>query len=78
MCGPDRKGQCLPKEKKCDGYFDCRNKHDEDDCGANHGVSCALDQYRCLNRNRCIEATLKCDYKDDCGDNSDEEGCSKY
>lgn len=67
---------CMPKEKKCDGYTDCRSGRDEEGCGG--GVACSLDKYRCANGQRCIDTTLKCDYKNDCGDNSDELGCSKF
>lgn len=77
-CGDGEGAQsqpCIPKEKKCDGYFDCRNEKDEQGCP---GVSCRLDQFRCANGQRCIESQLKCDHRNDCGDNSDEIGCSKY
>lgn len=66
---------CIAKEKRCDGYFDCRNEKDEQNCP---GVSCRLDQFRCANGQRCIELNQKCDHRNDCGDNSDEMGCSKY
>lgn len=65
---------CVPPEKKCDGYIDCRSGKDEDGC---IGVACRLDQFRCANGNRCIDAALKCNHKNDCGDNSDEAACSK-
>jgi len=68
-------GPCVPKEKRCDGYLDCRTGRDEDGCS---GVSCRLDQFRCANGHKCIDAALKCNHRDDCGDNSDEQGCSKY
>jgi hypothetical protein len=66
---------CVPQEKKCDGYFDCRSGKDEDSCP---GTSCRLDQFRCANGARCIDASLKCNHKNDCGDNSDEAACSKF
>lgn len=65
---------CVPKEKKCDGYMDCRSGKDEEGCA---GVACNLDQFRCANGQRCLDAAQKCDHKNDCGDNSDEQGCSK-
>lgn len=73
-CGNKASDPCIPKEKKCDGYFDCRSGRDEQDCP---GVSCRLDQFRCSNGQRCIDSSQKCDHKNDCGDNSDEQGCSK-
>ena len=68
-------GPCVPKEKRCDGYLDCRNGRDEEACS---GISCRLDQFRCANGLKCIDAAFKCNHKDDCGDKSDEQGCSKY
>lgn len=76
-CQSDTSPPCLPKEKKCDGYFDCRNRRDEEGCGPNHGVSCSLNQFRCANGQRCVDAFQKCNHRNDCGDNSDEEGCSE-
>lgn len=69
---------CIPIEKKCDGYYDCRNKRDEELCAASQGVICTLDQFRCANGQKCIDPKLKCDHNNDCGDNSDEAGCSKF
>lgn len=74
-CGSKASDPCIPKEKKCDGYLDCRSGKDEQNCGAE--VSCRLDQFRCGNGQRCIESSMKCDHKNDCGDNSDEHDCSE-
>lgn len=71
-------GPCLPKSKRCDGYFDCRNHKDEENCGSAVNVSCPLDRFRCQNGQKCIDPKLKCDHQNNCGDNSDEENCSKY
>lgn len=65
---------CVPKEKKCDGYLDCRSGRDEEGCA---GAKCRLDQFRCANGQKCVDAALKCNHKSDCDDNSDELGCSK-
>ncbi|XP_041779439.1 low-density lipoprotein receptor-related protein 2 [Anopheles merus] len=64
---------CVPKEKRCDGYLDCRTGKDEEGCP---GTACRLDQFRCANGVRCIDTALKCNHKNDCGDNSDEVGCN--
>lgn len=66
---------CVPKEKQCDGYLDCRSGRDEDGCA---GAKCRLDQFRCANGQKCIDSVRKCDHKADCEDGSDEQGCSKY
>ncbi|KAF4524940.1 hypothetical protein B566_EDAN012696, partial [Ephemera danica] len=66
----------MPKSKRCDGYFDCRSRKDEEGCDATTGVACQLDQFRCANGARCIDASQKCNHRNDCGDNSDEEGCN--
>jgi len=71
-------GPCLPKHKRCDGYYDCRNHKDEENCGSAMNISCPLDKFRCLNGQKCIDPKLKCDHQNNCGDNSDEENCSKY
>ncbi|XP_026677125.1 low-density lipoprotein receptor-related protein 2-like [Diaphorina citri] len=74
-CDPPH-GICIPKDKRCDGYYDCRNRKDEEGCPATTGLSCDLDQFRCANGQKCIDAKLKCNYHNDCGDNSDEEKCN--
>jgi len=68
---------CIPKEKKCDGYLDCRNGRDEERCENNMKPACRLDQFRCNTTQRCVEQAARCNHWDDCGDNSDEEHCSK-
>ncbi|VVD04124.1 unnamed protein product [Leptidea sinapis] len=84
QCGVERpvsgkaaanQGPCLPKEKRCDGYLDCRTGKDEQDCPGRR-VSCRLDQFQCASGDKCIDGSQKCDHKDDCGDNSDESHCS--
>lgn len=71
--GGKQSDPCVPPEKKCDGYLDCRSGKDEEGCP---GISCRLDQFRCANGNRCIDNALKCNHKNDCGDNSDETACN--
>ncbi|KAK1123459.1 hypothetical protein K0M31_008167 [Melipona bicolor] len=75
-CGGSTPELCIPKEKKCDGYLDCRNGRDEEKCENNAKPACRLDQFRCNSTQRCIEQSARCNYKDDCGDNSDEENCN--
>lgn len=68
---------CLPKEKRCDGYLDCRNGRDEEGCPTTR-APCRLDQFRCNITQRCIDQSQRCNHKDDCGDGSDEEHCSQF
>ena len=65
----------MPKDKKCDGYFDCRDKSDEAGCS---GTSCDLSQFRCANGEKCIAEFQKCNHRKECTDGSDEKECSKY
>lgn len=65
---------CVPLEKKCDGYLDCRSGRDEEGCP---GAKCRLDQFRCANGQKCIDSQLKCNHKNDCDDGSDEQACSE-
>lgn len=78
-CGGTTPELCIPKEKKCDGYLDCRNGKDEEGC-VNNALkpACRLDQFRCNTTQRCIDQSSRCNHKDDCGDNSDEEQCSEF
>ncbi|XP_034139567.1 basement membrane-specific heparan sulfate proteoglycan core protein isoform X14 [Drosophila guanche] len=65
-------GQCLPLEKKCDGYTDCGDETDELDCPAFTG--CASNQFRCHNGD-CIPYSSTCDGVPQCRDGSDELEC---
>ncbi|XP_049843588.1 basement membrane-specific heparan sulfate proteoglycan core protein isoform X30 [Schistocerca gregaria] len=63
---------CIPKEKVCDGNFDCVDGSDEMRCSA-HG--CEPNEFQCDNK-RCVLKTWRCDSDDDCGDGSDEQNCA--
>ena len=67
-------GLCVPTEKSCDGYFDCRDKKDEEGC---EGTSCDLSEFRCANGEKCIAEFQKCNHRKECTDGSDESDCSK-
>lgn len=75
-CGGTTPELCIPKEKRCDGYLDCRNEKDEEGCPTTN-PPCRLDQFRCNTTQHCVEQTARCNHRDDCGDNSDEAHCSK-
>lgn len=74
-CGNDL---CVPASKKCDGYYDCRDKVDEEGCGSRtNDTSCDLQEFRCRDGSRCIAKYQKCNHRKECTDGSDEENCSK-
>ena len=66
----------MDKAKRCDGYYDCRDKSDESDGCA--GIACELGQFRCKDGNKCIAKYQKCNHRNECDDASDEENCSEY
>ncbi|XP_050308675.1 basement membrane-specific heparan sulfate proteoglycan core protein isoform X33 [Anthonomus grandis grandis] len=65
-------GECIPRNKVCDGTFDCSDGSDEIRCQA----QCEPNEFRCDNK-KCVLAVWKCDGQDDCGDGSDERNCAQ-
>lgn len=61
---------CLNKTLQCDGWNDCGDSSDEDNC------VCEESQMKCKN-SRCKPKFWECDGFDDCGDNTDEDDCVK-
>ncbi|SPP89189.1 blast:Basement membrane-specific heparan sulfate proteoglycan core protein [Drosophila guanche] len=72
-------GQCLPLEKKCDGYTDCGDETDELDCPAFTATTrltaadCSSDQFFC--DDSCLNHSIRCNGVTDCSDGRDEHGC---
>ncbi|KAK8750302.1 hypothetical protein OTU49_014768 [Cherax quadricarinatus] len=64
-------GQCIDKDKVCDGNFDCSDASDEMRCNP---LGCEPNEFQCDNK-RCVLKTWLCDSDDDCGDGSDERDC---
>ncbi|XP_076371093.1 uncharacterized protein LOC143256980 [Tachypleus tridentatus] len=63
-------GLCIPKERRCDGHFNCFDDTDELDC------ACSKNGFHCGNKTSCIELSKRCDGYYDCWDGNDESNCS--
>lgn len=68
-----RNGTCIPKEKRCNGRFDCLYFSGELNCSQ---VNCdTLSQFKCSSGS-CVSLAWCCDTEKDCGDASDESNCT--
>lgn len=63
-------GQCVSEALRCDGYRDCSDHSDEEDCV--RPPRCPA-QLRCPNSHECLQREWLCDGEDDCKDGSDEK-----
>lgn len=72
---------CIPASFHCDGYRDCQDGTDEQNCTA---IACPGNKFLCPEGGpggipRCILRSSLCDGKKDCEDSADEEtACCEF
>ncbi|XP_020639840.3 low-density lipoprotein receptor-related protein 5 [Pogona vitticeps] len=74
-CSPDQftcatgEIDCIPMAWRCDGFSECDDQSDEDNCPI-----CSATQFQC-EKGKCIDRHLRCNGEIDCQDKSDEVDC---
>ncbi|GCB65603.1 hypothetical protein scyTo_0011895 [Scyliorhinus torazame] len=74
-CAPDHftcatgEIDCIPLAWRCDGYPECDDQSDEQNCPV-----CSDSQFQCAS-GQCIDAAFRCNGETNCQDQSDEQKC---
>ncbi|XP_022079238.1 uncharacterized protein LOC110973075 isoform X2 [Acanthaster planci] len=64
-------GSCVTSDARCNGFFDCKNRFDEQHCNVVH----CPDFYACSESTKCILLEEVCDGVPNCDLKDDEEDC---
>ncbi|KAK5877157.1 hypothetical protein CesoFtcFv8_026431 [Champsocephalus esox] len=74
-CSPDQfscssgEVDCIPHAWRCDGYPECDDSSDEQNCPV-----CSEEEFQCDSR-QCVDMKLRCNGEKDCQDGTDEREC---
>lgn len=60
---------CIPRAWRCDGFAECDDSSDEEDCPV-----CSQSEFQCDSR-QCVDLSLRCNGEVNCQDRSDENKC---
>ncbi|KAM3859173.1 low-density lipoprotein receptor-related protein 6 isoform 5-T5 [Diretmus argenteus] len=60
---------CIPQAWRCDGYPECDDSSDEEDCPV-----CSDSEFQCDSR-QCVDLSFRCNGEVNCQDRSDENKC---
>ncbi|KAM9468136.1 low-density lipoprotein receptor-related protein 6 [Clarias gariepinus] len=63
---------CIPQAWRCDGYIECKDESDEQDCPV-----CSDDEFQCDSK-QCVDLSLRCNGEINCQDRSDENKCDVH
>lgn len=66
-------GRPIPTDYLCDGYEDCADGADEENCGS--GFQCEAYETKCASGGKCVNLVFRCDGLNHCPDGSDELDC---